>query len=218
MDIKIDENTVIVFDLDDTLYNELDYLKSAYIEISKEVQPNNWKQLYTRLFSLYRNKQDVFDFISITFRLDKKELIQKYRNHIPNISPFYGVIDTLQKVKNRKGKLAIITDGRSVTQRNKLKKLGLLPYFDHIIISEEIGTEKPNELNFKNVEAHFNLKTYYYIADNFKKDFITPKKLGWKTIALIDNGLNIHSHAHTYTGEEYLSDFYITSISQIKIS
>lgn len=217
MDIKIDENTVIVFDLDDTLYNELDYLRSAYIEISKELQPDNWEQLFSRLFSIYRNKQDVFEFISSTYQLNKQELIQRYRNHIPNIKPFDGVLDTLQKIKARKGKLAIITDGRSITQRNKLKKLGLLPYFDLIIISEEIGTEKPNESNYKDVENHFNSKTYFYIADNFKKDFVTPKKLGWKTIALIDNGLNIHSHAFTHTCDAYLSEFFITSFSQIKI-
>ena len=217
MDIKIDENTVIVFDLDDTLYNELDYLRSAYIEISKELQPDNWEQLFSRLFSIYRNKQDVFGYISSTYQLDKQELIHRYRNHIPNIKPFDGVLDTLQKIKDSKGKLAIITDGRSITQRNKLKKLGLLPFFDFIIISEEIGTEKPNELNYKSVENHFNLKKYFYIADNFKKDFITPKKLGWKTVALIDNGLNIHSNASTHTNQAFLSDFFISSFSQIKI-
>lgn len=217
MDIKIDENTVIVFDLDDTLYNELDYLKSAYIEISKELEPNHWEQLFTQLFSLYRNKQDVFEFICSTYALDKEKLIKRYRNHKPNIEPFKGVLETLQKIKDKKGKLAIITDGRSITQRNKLKKLGLLPYLDFIVISEEIGSEKPNESNYKAVENHFELKIYYYIADNFKKDFITPKNLGWKTIALIDNGLNIHSNAHTYTSEEYLSEYYISSFSQVNI-
>lgn len=217
MDIKIDENTVIVFDLDDTLYNELDYLKSAYSEISKELEPNNWEQLFIQLFSLYRNKHDVFEFICSRYSINKEGLIQKYRNHIPNIEPFTGVLETLQKIKDKKGKLAIITDGRSITQRNKLKKLGLLPYFDFIVISEEIGSEKPNELNYKAVENYFELKTYYYIADNFKKDFITPKKLCWQTIALMDNGSNIHSHAHTYISEEYLSEFYISSFSQINI-
>lgn len=217
MDIKIDKNTVIVFDLDDTLYNEIDFLRSAYNEISKELEPNNWEQLFTQLFSLYRNNQDVFEFICSSYDIDKTELIQRYRNHIPNIEPFNGVLDTLQKIKDHKGKLAIITDGRAVTQRNKLKKLGLLPYLDFIVISEEIGSEKPNELNYKTVEDYFKLKSYYYIADNFKKDFVAPKKIGWKTIALIDKGLNIHSHAHTHTSEEYLPELYISSFSQINI-
>lgn len=217
MDIKIDKNTVIVFDLDDTLYNEIDFLRSAYIEISKELEPNNWEQLYTLLFSLYRNDKDVFEFICSTYKIDKTELIQRYRNHIPNIKLFDGVLDTLLKIRDHKGKLAIITDGRAVTQRNKIKKLGLLPYLDFIVISEEIGSEKPNESNYKTVEDYFKLKTYYYIADNFKKDFITPKKIGWKTIALIDKGLNIHSHAHTHTSEEYLPELYIYSYSQINI-
>lgn len=217
MDIKIDQNTVIVFDLDDTLYNEIDFLKSAYIDISKELEPNTWEQLYTQLFSLYRNKLDVFEFICNTYTIEKEDLIQRYRNHIPNIKPFDGVLNTLQKIKEGKGRIAIVTDGRSITQRNKLQKLGLLPYLDHVIISEEIGSEKPNPLNFTAIENHFQLTAYYYIADNFKKDFIAPKKLGWQTIALIDSGLNIHTHAHTCTSEDHLPDFYMTSYSELNI-
>ena len=37
MDIKIDTSTALVFDLDDTLYNEIEYLKSAYWYICSEL-------------------------------------------------------------------------------------------------------------------------------------------------------------------------------------
>jgi len=218
MDIKVDKNTVIVFDLDDTLYNEIDYLKSAYIAISKELEPKKWKQLFTQLFALYRNKNDVFEYICNTYAIEKDDLIQRYRNHVPHIKPFLGVVNTLKEIKNKNGKLAIITDGRTVTQKNKLKSLGLVQYLDYIVISEEIGTEKPNELNYRAIENHFQLNSYYYFADNFKKDFITPKKLGWRTVALIDNGLNIHSNAHLNTNDEYLPDSYLSSFSKLKIT
>lgn len=215
MDIKIDKNTVIVFDLDDTLYNEIDYLKSAYLDLAKELEPQQWEHLYTRLFSLYRNKLDVFEFICDSYSISKEELLHRYRNHKPNIKPFDGVLETFKNIKDKEGKLAIVTDGRSSTQRNKLTQLGLIPFLDYIVISEEIGSEKPNKANFKAVEDHFKLDTYYYIADNFKKDFITPKKRSWCTIALIDRGLNIHSNAHIHVSTAHLPEKYISAITQL---
>ncbi|MFS4492269.1 HAD family hydrolase [Maribacter sp. 2308TA10-17] len=215
MDIKIDENTVIVFDLDDTLYNEVDYLRSAYITLAKELEPKNWKHLFSILFSLYRNKENAFQFINEKYEINKEELIVQYRTHIPNITPFEGVIENFQQIKKKNGKIGVLTDGRSITQRNKLKSLGLLPFIDHIVISEEIGTEKPNEANFKFIENKFPSNTYYYIGDNFKKDFITPNRLGWSTIALVDNGLNIHSNSNKYTTEAHLPQHYIFSIQEL---
>ena len=215
MDIKVDQNTVIVFDLDDTLYNEIDYLRSAYMELAKELKPKNWEELFSYLFSLYRNNKNVFEYVSENFDIPLTELIEGYRNHLPNITPFDSVFEKLQNIKNREGKIAILTDGRKTTQRNKIKALGLLPYIDHIVISDEIGSEKPHENNFTSVELKFKLSNYYYIGDNVRKDFITPKRLGWQTIALLDNGLNIHSNSYLYRKEEYLPHSYVHSFSEL---
>ena len=56
----------------------------------------------------------------------------------------------LDVLKEKNIPAGLITDGRSVTQRNKLKSLGLLNYFKEVIISEEFGSEKPGlkELSF----------------------------------------------------------------------
>ncbi len=217
MDIKVDQNTVVVFDLDDTLYNEIDYLRSAYVELAKALEPNAWQQLFIRLFSLYRNKLDVFEYISTTYRISKTELISKYRSHTPNIQPFEGVLTTFQRIKDKKGRIAIITDGRKATQMSKIKALGLIKFIDHIIISEEIGSEKPDRANYKAIEEKFNLGAYFYIADNVKKDFITPNKLGWQTIALMDRGLNIHANAHLNLQQAYLPHNYISSFSELNV-
>jgi len=215
MNIKADENTVIVFDLDDTLYNEVDYLRSAYMKFAKELEPDSWQQLFAYIFSLYRNKGDAFEYISTTYNIAKTDLILSYRNHVPFIKPFDGVLRTFDKIKRKNAKIAIITDGRKHTQMNKIDALGLMPYLDHIVISEEIGTEKPDEKNYLAIEEKFSKTLYYYIGDNVKKDFITPKKLGWQTIALIDRGLNIHANAHSYSKQDHLPHHYISSISEL---
>ncbi len=218
MDIKADENTVIVFDLDDTLYNEVDYLRSAYMKFAKELEPDSWQQLFAHIFSLYRNKLDAFEYISTTYNLSKPDLISSYRNHIPLIKPFDGVLKIFEEIKGKNAKLAIITDGRKITQMNKIDALGLTPYLDHIVISEEIGSEKPDKRNYSAIEERFNRTSYYYIADNVKKDFVSPNGMGWQTIALMDRGLNIHANAHSKKEQEYLPLYYISSFSEITIS
>jgi len=218
MDLEIKNNTVIVFDLDDTLYNELDFLKSAYIEIAKSLNAENWKPLYQYMFSLYRSRENVFNKIASDFGRDSAELIEMYRNHNPRIELFNGALDIINEIKQKGGKIGIITDGRTTTQTAKIKALGLFDTIDKIIISEAIGTEKPNIANYKAIEVALPNSNYCYIADNFKKDFITPKTLGWTTIGLLDNGKNIHFESHKYYNKkEYLPDHFIFSIRDIQI-
>lgn len=217
MDIKVDKNTVVVFDLDDTLYNELDYLKSAYQAIALFLEPGDWKHLYSKMFSLYRCKINVFEFVANTYNIKTSSLVEMYRNHHPEIQLFDGVLEVFDAIKSKHGKIAVITDGRSHTQRAKLKSLGILDYLDEIVISEEIGSEKPSLENFKAIENLLSGTTYYYIADNLKKDFIAPNALGWKSIALVDNGMNIHFESHKYFDAQYLSRDIILNFSELAI-
>ena len=217
MDIKVDDTTVVVFDLDDTLYNELDYLKSAYKAIALFLDPLNWKSLYSKMFSLYRCEANVFEFLTNAYNLEIITLISMYRDHKPNILLFDGVSEVLDAIKSKNGKIGIITDGRSKTQRAKMESLGILSYVDKVVISEEIGSEKPNLANFKAIEDSLPGNTYYYIADNLKKDFIAANVLGWKSIALIDNGKNIHYTFHESLNLETLPDHYFLDFKDIKI-
>ncbi|WP_296386897.1 HAD family hydrolase [Winogradskyella sp.] len=218
MDIKINKHTVVVFDLDDTLYNEIEFLKSAYRHIAKKMDTENWKPLYSVMLSLYRSEQNVFNFLVKKYSVDIKVLIEMYRNHIPDIELFDGVLEVMNSIKSNNGQLAIITDGRVKTQSAKLKALGIENLFDKIIISETLGTEKPNEANYKAIETSLIGSEYYYIADNLKKDFVTPNILGWATIGLIDNGLNIHSNSHQHCTEAYMPDDFILSYKELKIT
>ena len=176
MDIKVDDQQVICFDLDDTLYNELDFLRSAYAEIARNLEPEQSNHLYSKIFSLYRQGENTFDYLIGNYRISKEELLAQYRNHMPLLSPFPGVRELMEQIKSKGGYLVCITDGRSVTQRNKLLALEILESFDLLVISEEIGSTKPAELNYTLVEEHFPQKQYTYIADNLKKIFWFPIK------------------------------------------
>ena len=217
MDIKVNAQTVVVFDLDDTLYNEVQFLRSAYLEIATTLEPAQSKSLFARMISLYRSKQDVFGYLSSLYSYPKEQLITIYRNHTPDIEAFQGVLTTFKTIKQKKSKIGIITDGRSTTQRNKIEALGLKAYIDKLIISEETTFEKPNQHNFKCIENFFPSATYYYIADNLRKDFIAPNALGWHTVGLIDNGLNVHHNSYQYFEKSHRPQNFIFSIAELTI-
>ncbi len=217
MAIKVDKHTVIVFDLDDTLYNEIDYLKSAYKFISKQMTSENHNSLYSRMFTMYKNGEDVFQFLSEQYNIEKQEILNTYRNHKPDIQLFEGALDLIQTIKNKDGKIAIITDGRVKTQTAKIEALGIDQFLSKVVISEAIGTEKPNVLNYETIEDALPARVYYYIADNIKKDFVTPNALGWKTIGLKDNGLNIHTSHPSDVAENFLPQTFIESLRDLKV-
>ena len=64
MDIKVDTSTALVFDLDDTLYNEIEYLKSAYWYICSVLTEKDTEILYNHVFSIYRNGDNPFLYLA----------------------------------------------------------------------------------------------------------------------------------------------------------
>lgn len=186
------EKKTIVFDLDDTLVKEIDYLKSAFRAIATQLDPDN-ETLFDEMFGWYQAKQDVFGNLENRYeKAVKDELKHFYRNHFPDFNPLSESRDLLIELKNDGHYLGLVTDGFSVTQRNKIRALDIGYLFDLIVVSEEFGSEKPDERNFA-VFSQFGTQRYFYISDNVKKDFIAPNKLGWTTVCLLDDGTNIHT-------------------------
>lgn len=207
---------VVVFDLDDTLYKEVDFLKSAYREIAKLCSSKNSTDFYKMMISDYYAGENVFE--RITEKTDKysvDDLVNIYRQHYPTISLSEGAADLINFIKKLNHRIGIITDGRSKQQRNKLKALSLSETFNDIVISEEFKSEKPSELNYMHFQNKYLNSKFYYIGDNFKKDFLMPNKLGWSTIALLDDGRNIHKQNHNLP-PDYLPTDFVNSLSEIK--
>lgn len=177
-----------IFDLDDTLVYEIEYLKSAYKEIATSLGNEN---IFYQMLEWYQNGIDVFQKLSTLYSVSKEGLLEQYRSHFPSISLTQEANIVLNQIKREGHYLGLISDGRSLTQRNKLKALGIEHFFDKIVISEEVGATKPNLQNFK-VFENDNVSSYFYIGDNVNKDFITPNQLGWQSVCLIDKGQNIH--------------------------
>lgn len=198
---------VICFDLDDTLYKEIDYLKSAYREIAcfaaghlhgcGDSVNTMTNRAYEWMMDAYRNGGNSFEALNHFLGLDIPvvDYLSIYRKHKPNISLSEEVVHVLSVLKEQGIILGLITDGRSIQQRHKIEALGLSAYFDddNLVISEEIGSEKPSLANYSYfIDKYPGCHDFTYVGDNLKKDFIAPNYLGWRTVCLMDDGKNIH--------------------------
>jgi putative hydrolase of the HAD superfamily len=187
----------IILDLDDTIYKEIDFVKSGFISIVENYAVDQNEQLL--LLNLMINSFDsgenalktLFDYLNIN-SYPIEAALRIYHSHLPNITLPSSSKKFFELAKRNCYKIGLISDGRSLTQRNKLKSLGIDLLFDKIIISEEFGSEKPSIKNFKVFEDEFPGYHFHYIGDNLDKDFEGPTKLGWKTYCLKDDGRNIH--------------------------
>ncbi len=211
---------VICFDLDDTLYKEIDFLKSAYREIALHAAQGDRRladQAYAEMLQAYKDGGNAFlrlnEWLGVTTPVE--EYLAMYRAHRPDIHLEEEVVATLDAQKKAGHTIALITDGRSVQQRNKIAALGLDHWIagEDIIISEEIGSEKPAEANYRRVmERHPEAERFVYVGDNPAKDFLAPNRLGWTTVCLLDNGENIHPQHFGNLEEAYLPQHCVNSL------
>ena len=220
MDIKINPATFFVFDLDDTLYQEIDFLQSAYKYIASSLEPYIKSSIYDEMIERYYRKENVFAWIVEQYKehlgeRDTAWLLSSYREHIPEIVLSAETAAFIRQVRSRKIPSGLITDGRSVTQRNKLRALGIEDIFSEIIISEEFGSEKPDERNYLHFVSKFPGREFYYFGDNTKKDFVTPARLGWTTICVKDSGKNIHKQH--FNGNE-IPQFVISGFDELTLT
>ncbi len=219
MIIKATNRTCFVFDLDDTLYHEIDFLKSAFTFIARDLEPDSHFHLFEEMLYIFKTGGNAFEYVINRFpdkNLRVDTLLDTYRSHIPQISLKEGVLKMLISIKEKSGRTGIITNGRKITQHNKIKALGLDKLIDEIIISEEFGVGKPDEAVYKYFQKNDSQGQFYYFGDNFKIDFLAPKKLHWCCIGVLDDG-NIHMPDMTIFSQEYVPHLFIREFTEIEI-
>jgi len=191
--------STVIFDLDDTLYDEVFYCRSG-LKVVSEFLSNQagacsseqiWDCFWKHFSSGNRDK--IFDTaleelgISYDDELIHK-LVQIYRNHIPIIKLPPDSREILEALRG-KYHLGLLTDGFLPAQSHKVQSLVLEDYFEYIVYTEELGREfwKPSPAGFKKVMEHFQVNpgNTVYVADNPEKDFIAPHNLGIKTVQVL---------------------------------
>ncbi len=175
---------IIVFDLDDTLISEIDYLHSGIKYIEKFIYKTYKVDFTNNILNEYENgTKDIWGWTCKELNIGKEakdNLIWLYRLHPPELTLSKELLSLINFLKEKKATLAILTEGRSVTQRLKINSIQLhkIPLF----ISQEFNSTKKQPEMFLEIQKIWPNKKYAYIADNPKKDFIIPNKLNWLSI------------------------------------
>lgn len=173
----------VIFDLDDTLYSEKEYVKSGYKAVSDYLGGGYEEKLW-QFFEA--GKPAIDELLKELGRENEKaEVLKVYRSHKPDIHLYSGVAEMIETLKSRGTKVGIITDGRPEGQRNKLEALGL--DVDYVIITDELGGiqfRKPCDIAFRIMITRWRLNPadVVYVGDNPVKDFQAPQQLGMKSI------------------------------------
>ena len=180
---------VVIFDLDDTLYSEKDYVRSGYAEIARHYK--SIPAMEDKLWNAFENNEQAINYVLKQEGLFSCEAVNHcldiYRNHQPIISLYPEAEELFVFLKEHGIHLGMITDGRPEGQRAKIKALGIEHYFDKIIVTDElggVGFRKPNPIAFEKMQIHFNVPyaSMVYVGDNAQKDFIAPKLLGMNCV------------------------------------
>ncbi len=176
----------VIFDLDDTLYSEKEYVRSGFRAVSEYLGTDAY---VAKLWKYFVEGIPAIDALlrEIGRKGEREACLSIYRNHKPDIHLYDGVEDMFKKLKTKGYKLGIITDGRPKGQRNKIESLGVEKWIDDIIITDQLGGvqfRKPCDIAFRVMQTKWRMhpSEIVYVGDNPVKDFQAPQQLGMKSL------------------------------------
>jgi len=219
--------TTVVFDLDDTLYSEVDYcnsgLRATARFLSRTQAPGlDQEEIFSALWAQFQRGNHTQTFNAalevLSIPHDEKlirSLVMAYRKHMPRIElpqESRRVLDALAQTYT----LALLTDGFLPAQRLKVQALKIKKYFRHMVFTEQLGRQfwKPSPVGFQHLGQILDVpgRQMVYVGDNPAKDFIAPNSLGFTTIQ-IQRPERIHDTVAP--NEQAQADYVLHSLSEL---
>ncbi|WP_314000971.1 HAD family hydrolase [uncultured Paenibacillus sp.] len=212
---------VLVFDLDDTLYEELTYVKSGFLAVSSWLERNlgidNSKALAFLSNALAQGRGRIFDDLLLHFQCFTKKnvtkCIQIYRSHTPMIKLDLAAERCLERFNEYP--LYIVTDGNKIVQHNKLLALGLYKRVRRCFITHRFGVKhaKPSPYCFERINRleAVSPAEVVYIGDNPAKDFVGIKAKGYLTVRIMQG-----NHRLVEKEEDYEAHARIDSLDELQ--
>ena len=211
---------IIVFDLDEVLYDEKTYVISGFRDVSEFLEKDEAipkKIIFEYLKRRLKNgRERIFNDLLDNFRIYSQKNLEKcisvYRTHTPKIKLYSDAKDCLKRLKNYP--LYIVTDGNKIVQKNKIKALNLENHIKKIILTSNYGSRnsKPSTFCFQKIcdMEKTSPTNLVYIGDDPHKDFVGLKREGFKTIRLFKGRFK-----NERLSKEFEADYKIKSLKEI---
>ncbi|HNV01861.1 MAG TPA: HAD family hydrolase [Vicinamibacterales bacterium] len=184
----------VVFDLDDTLYPERDFVLGGFGAVAAWGETHLGipkDEGYRALLRMYEDgvRGDTFDRWLGARGIDPgpivPQLVDAYRRHAPRIAPFPGVPAMLGRLRAGH-RVGLVSDGFLAVQRRKLDALGIGSLFDAVVFSDEWGRDgwKPSPAPFLAALERLGVAadSAVYVGDNPLKDFLGARLAGMRTV------------------------------------
>ena len=211
---------IIVFDLDEVLYDEKTYVISGFRAVSEFLEKDEAipkKIIFEYLKRRLKNgRERIFNDLLDNFRIYSQKNLEKcisvYRTHTPKIKLYSDAKDCLKRLKNYP--LYIVTDGNKMVQKNKIKALNLENHVKKTILTSNYGSRnsKPSTFCFQKIcdMEKTSPTNLVYIGDDPHKDFVGLKREGFKTIRLFKGRFK-----NERLSKEFEADYKIKSLKEI---
>jgi putative hydrolase of the HAD superfamily len=186
---------IVAFDLDDTLYRELDYVDSGFHAVASHVaeayglDPDvALDAMHESLDAFGRGRQfdDLLERFGLFTRRRRDRLVQVYRQHRPSIALPPASDRALRSAASAGHRMFLVTDGNKVVQANKVTALGLWERFDRVYLTGRYGltAAKPSPRVFELILRRTGARPadLVYIGDDPAKDFVGVRRIGGRTI------------------------------------
>lgn len=173
----------VLFDLDDTLYLEWEFIRGGFLAVAAELEKRgvgSAHKIYELFEMIHFNEGREYVFDKAASRLGFPnawipQLVEIYRMHNPTIEVLPDVLLAFPHLRERY-LLGCVTDGIAAVQKRKLFALGLSPLFDSIIVTDLLGRKhwKPDPLPFMVCchELGITSDEAIYVGDNPQRDIV----------------------------------------------
>lgn len=187
----------LIIDLDDTLYDERDYVLSGFDAVARDiarrfphVEPGElFAEMVAELDAHGRGQ--VFDRALEQAGLAAEPqlveaLVRGYRDHRPRIGLWPGVADALADLA-RDYRTAVVTDGLAQMQRRKVEALGLERLVGQVLYCWEHDAPKPDPACYIEALRRLDAKPEetVVIGDNPRHDMAAARAVGCRSIRVL---------------------------------
>ncbi|MEI5989215.1 HAD family hydrolase [Enterococcus crotali] len=197
----------IVFDVDDTIYDQQQPFRNAINAVFPSVKPEDMHTLYIRFrfhsdetfpkvmsdewtleyMRFFRINESLKDLGYPSVSQENGLIFQKtYEDELDNIVMHPEVKKVFDFLKEKNIPMGIITNGPTDHQFKKVKQLQLENWVptDNIIISQSTGFQKPEKEIFDLAAKEFGMdcERTLYVGDSFENDIAGAKNGGWKSL------------------------------------
>lgn len=191
---QLGQKRVWMFDLDDTLFPEIDFVFSGYRAVAEKAFDDFGVDIEPTLREKFLSGErgDLFTPSLREMGIDPgepyvKTLVRAYRSHQPTLSLFVDADALIQALNESGRKIGIITDGWEEVQARKIRSLGLRDRVDAVVLTDELGgrdTWKPSPVGYKECLERLSATSSetVFVGDNPRKDFLGARGIGMESI------------------------------------